>query len=261
MDLSGRFEYGTLRNNISKLTNKGDILKFPDENPARYILRAWRTRPEYRAYFKNDSDPMGVSLTKRVKPCFDFVGFVESLDWGELAYLHNIRLEFNVFRVCGVCRSDGWCWCRRSHSYRKGFNCFEFPLMVQLYDSQRVQVAVRCSMTPIPFNFAGLTRLTSALGELKGKLGWVGAPSVVDWVVTSWHYGKDSAQEVSGPSFNVTFQTWAKTFARIYVKRELNKVRVEEIQSPNRTVQELFEKVMNQGLLAFLEKRELDSDG
>jgi hypothetical protein len=115
-------------------------------------------------------------------------------------------------------------------------------------------------MTPVPFNFAGLTRLTSVLGELKGKLGWVDAPSVVEWVVTSWHYGKDSLKEVSGASFNVTFQTWSKTFARIYVKRELQKVRVEEIQSPNRTVQELFETVMNRGSPAFVEKRELDEN-
>jgi len=106
-----------------------------------------------------------------------------------------------------------------------------------------------------------LTRLTCVLGELKGKLDWAGVPSVVDWVVTSWHYGKDSLKEVSGASFNVTFQTWSNTFARIYVKRELRKVRVEEIQSPNRTVQELFETVMNRDSPTLVGKRELDKNG
>jgi hypothetical protein len=66
---------------------------------------------------------------------------------------------------------------------------------------------------------------------------------------------------VSGASFNVTFQTWSKTFARIYVKRELRKVRVEEIQSPNRTMQELFEAVMNRGSPALVGKRELAKNG
>jgi len=260
-DLNGLFTYGTLRNVICSLRRNGKILKFPKENPARFILTKWKTRPEYMTVFKNYRDPMGVGLTKRVKPCFDFVRVIESLGWEDLPYLHNIRLEFNVFRADGVSSSDGWQWCKRSFSYRKRFYCFEFPLFVQLYDSGRVQVLVKCSMAPVPFCFSGLTSLTSVLGELKGKLDWVGAPRVVDWVVTSWHYGKDSVKEVSGASFNVTFQTWSNTFARIYVKRELRKVRVEEIQSPNRTVQELFETVMNRGSPAFLEKRELDKDG
>jgi hypothetical protein len=118
-------------------------------------------------------------------------------------------------------------------------------LTVQVYDSGHVQVTVKCSLKPIPFNFVGLTRLTAVLGELKGRLGWCNAPNVVDWMVTGWHYGKDSENEVSGVSLNVTFETWSKTLARIYTKLELKKVRVEEIQSPRRTVQDLFETVMN----------------
>ena len=104
---------------------------------------------------------------------------------------------------------------------------------------------MQCSLKPIPFSFGGLTRLTSVLGELKGKLGWSNIPNVADWLVTSWHYGKDSRKEVSGTSLNVTFETWSKTLARIYAKSELKKIRVEEIQSPHRTVQDLFETVMN----------------
>ncbi len=108
----------------------------------------------------------------------------------------------------------------------------------------RVQVAVKCGLKPIPFHFRGLTRLTSVLGELKGRLGWNKVPNVVDWVVTSWHYGKDSCKEVSGSGFNVTFGTWSKTLGRIYLKHELKKVRVEDIQSPHRSIQELFEDCM-----------------
>ena len=158
---------------------------------------------------------------------------------------HDVRVEFDVVRVAGVSSGAGWCWSPRSHSWRRKFDDLEFPLTVQLYDSGRIQVAVRCSLKPIPFDFGGLTRLTAVLGELKGRLGWGNVPNVVDWTVTSWHYGKDSLNEVSGASFNVTFETWSRTLGRIYCKSELKKIRVEEIQSPRRTVQELFEAVMN----------------
>jgi len=244
----GRFTYGTLRNKVSTLINDREVLKFPKENPARFILPGWKDRPEYRRWFQNDKNPMGgrVKVYKRGSElAVDFVSFVESLDWEELCYVHDVRVEFDAVCVDGIRSSDGWLWSLRSHSWLRKFDDLEFPLTVQVYDTGRVQVAVKCSLKPIPFNFEGLTRLTSVLGELKGRLGWSNVPNVADWTVTIWHYGKDSKSEVSGASFNVTFETWSKTLARIYTKLELNKIRVEEIQSPRRTVQDLFETVMN----------------
>ena len=84
-----------------------------------------------------------------------------------------------------------------------------------------------------------------AQGEIKGKLGWRNIPHVVDWIITQWHYGKDSLKEISGASLNVTFETWSKTLGRIYVKSELKRIRVEEIQSPRKPIQELFEEIIN----------------
>lgn len=242
----GRFTYGTLRNNICRLKEGEIVLKFPKENSARFILADWKDRPEYRRWFQDDKTPMrGRVKVFEGELRVDFASFVESLDWGELAYVHDVRVEFDAVRVDGVSSGAGWLWSRRSHSWRRKFDCLEFPVTVQVYDSGRVQVAVRCSLKPIPFDFGGLTRLTAVLGELKGWLGWSNVPNVADWTVTSWHYGKDSQKEVSGTSLNVTFETWSRTMARIYAKSELKKIRVEEIQSPRRTLQDLLELVMN----------------
>jgi len=249
LDLDGRFTYGTLRNTISKLVKEEKILKFPKECTARFILASWKDRPEYKRWFRNDKTPTGgrVKVFRDdlgARLVVDFVSFVESLDWGELAYVHDVRVEFDAVRIDGVSSSAGWLWSPRSHSWRRRFD-LEFPLTVQVYDSGRVQVAVRCSLKPIPFDFEGLTRLAAVLGELKGLLGWSNVPNVVDWTVTSWHYGKDSLNEVSGSSLNATFATWSRTLGRIYCKSELKKIRVEEIQSPRRTIQALFEGIMN----------------
>jgi hypothetical protein len=237
---SDRFTYGTLRNNVSKLRRTGKVLKLPKENPARFILKEWASRPEYSRWVECDKVPMRGERK-------DFAGLVESLDWGELAYVHDVKVEFDVVRVSGVSSDCGWRWYPKSHSWVRSFDDLEFPLTVQVYDTRRVQVSVQCSLKPIPFSFGGLTRLTSVLGELKGKLAWKGLPNVADWIVTSWHYGKDCRQEVSGASLSVTFETWSRTLARIYAKSELKKIRVEEIQSPRRTIQELFAKVMDEG--------------
>jgi len=244
----GRFTYGTIRNNICRLKAGRTILKFPKENSARFILADWMDRPEYKRWFQNDKTPMGVRgkvFRRGSVLVVNFASFVESLDWGELAYVHDVRVEFDAVHLDGVSSSAGWRWSPKCHSWRRKFDHLEFPLTVQVYDTGRVQVAVRCSLKPIPFDFEGLMRLATVLGELKGRLGWSNVPNVVDWMVTSWHYGKDSLKEVSGTSLNATFETWSRTLARIYTKSELKKIRVEEIQSPRRTVQDLFEEIMN----------------
>lgn len=245
-DLSGQFAYGTLRNEVVKLRKKGEIIKLPEECPARFIVKEWANRAEYKRWIQSDKTAMrGKVYRHGCELRVDFASFIESLDWGELAHVHDIRVEFDAVRVDGVCTADGWDWSPRSYSWKRRFEDFEFPLTVQLYDTGRVQVVITCSLKPIPFKLEGLTRLTSVLGELKGRLGWSDVPNVADWVVTSWHYGKDSLKEVSGVSLNVTFETWFKTLARIYYKAELRKVRVETVQSPRRSIKDIFENVLS----------------
>lgn len=234
------FAYGTLRNVISSLRKEKKILKLAKENPARFILEEWKNRPEYRRCIESYSNPMrGQELV------FDFCGFVESLDWSELLYVHDVRVEFDAVYLARVGSNFGWRWQPKNRGWVRKFDDFEYPLTVQVYDTGRVQVVVRCSLKPIPFGFDGLTRLTSVLGELKGRLGWSNVPNVADWIVTSWHYGKDSCNEVCGSSFNVTFKAWSGALARIYAKSELKKIRAEEMQSPRRTIQEIFREVVN----------------
>lgn len=239
--LESFFVYGTLRNTISKLRKDKKILKLVKENPSRFILEEWKNRPEYKRWIESDSDPMGGGR----RLVFDFCGFVESLDWSEVLYVHDVRVEFSAYPLPRLGSSFGWRWQPKSHSWIRRFDDFEFPLLVQVFDSGRVQVVVRCSLKPIPFGFEGLMRLSSVLGEVKGRLGWGNVPNVANWIVTSWHYGKDSLSEVSGSSFNVTFKTWSGALARIYLKSELKKVRAEEIQSPRRTIQDIFEEIVN----------------
>jgi hypothetical protein len=244
-DLPHCFARGTYRNSMSELVLEGKVLKFPRECPSRFILSDWRNRPEYRLAFKDDKTPAGGPV-KVIggKMIVDFVSYVESLGWSELAFVHDVRVEFSGFRLKSA---EGWERSETNCCWRRRILCVDFPVTAQVYDTGHVQVIVQCSRRPISFDLGGLMRLTSALGELKGLLGFNGVPNVADWIVTSWHYGKDSLKEVSGPAFNVTFETWCSTLGRIYTKKESNRLRVECVQSPKLTLEQLYGTVLNCG--------------
>jgi len=106
-----------------------------------------------------------------------------------------------------------------------------------------VQVSLKCSSEPFCLDADGLWRMGVVLAQVRDGLGF-SSPRTGGWIVKSWHYGKDCRNEVSGDSFNVTWKTWADTMARMYHKRELRCVRVEESQSPNMTLQSILDYVL-----------------
>lgn len=238
------FAYGSLRNCMSLLVKDQVMFKIPKENPDRYYLMNYaRLDPQWEKWQKNDKAPKRGTVIRRSLRMQYFERFVQSLGWDRLRYVHNIKIEFGCINPKNVNTANGWERSPLSFSWKKTFS-FEFPLIVQCFDNGKVQVSARCSFNPIPLNFEGLSKLICTLGELNGSLSWDNTPNVMDWIVVSWHYGKDSHFEVSGERFNVTFLTWAKTFGRIYLKEELNRVRAEEIKTPHQSIQALFESVV-----------------
>jgi len=235
LDLDGRFAYGTLRNTLSELRKEGKILKLPKENPARFILPEWASRPEYSCVQKNDSKGMGVS--------FDFLSFLEGLGWGSVLAVHALKLSFGVYSLGWL--GDGWEYCRMSRSYRRRF-VLSYPVSVQCFDTGTVLVSVKASVRPFRLDLDGLLSLTSLLGELRACLRAPCIPEPSSWVVVQWHLNRDSEPiSVDGLSFHVTFRDFFNDVARFYFKHKLNRVRAEAVQNPKRTVKDVFESVLN----------------
>lgn len=177
-----KYAYGTLRNKMAWLVAEGKIAKFLLENPARFMWKQYAEKDsQWKRWVRSDKTPTrggchrvwkggtGGGVLPRTMQV-DFEKFMLSLDWQALCYVHNVKIEFDVAHPVGVSAESGWQWSPNSHSWLKEFDCLEFPLTVQFYDTGHVQVAVRCSLKPIPFHYDGLMRLTSVLGELKGLL-------------------------------------------------------------------------------------------
>jgi len=236
-ELDGPFSYGTLRNTVSKLRNEGKLLKLPKENPSRYILPKWASRPEYSCVQRNDKKGMGVS--------FDFFSFLEQLPWSAHLSIHAIKLRFEVYSFNWL--DDGWTYSTRTHSYRRSFN-LSYPINIQCFDTGTVLVSVKSSVRPFHLNLHGLISLTCLLGELRERLHAPCIPEPANWLIVQWHLNRDSEPiSIDGLSFQVTFQDFFENVARLYYKHELKRVRAEAIQSPKQTIKELFEDALNRG--------------
>jgi len=230
-----RFSYGTLRNNVSRLKESGLVIAMPKECPVRLILSDWMYRPEYLAAVKNDKKGMGVR--------FGFLSFLEGLGWGSVLAVHALKLRFEVYSLGWL--GSGWEYCRRSRSFRRRF-VLSYPVSVQCFDTGTVLVSVKANVRPFHLDVDGLLSLASLLGELRACLRAPCVPEPSKWLIVQWHLNRDSEEiSVDGLSFHVTFRDFFNDVARVYFKHELNKVRAEAVQSPKRTMKDVFESVLN----------------
>jgi hypothetical protein len=230
-----RFSYGTLRNNVSRLKEDGLVIAMPKECPVRLILSDWMHRPEYLAAVKNDKKGMGGK--------FDFLSFLEGLGWESALSVHALKLRFEVCSFGWL--GNSWTYGKRSRSYRRRF-VLSYPVSVQCFDTGTVLVSVKASARPFRLDLDGLLSLTSLLGELRACLRAPCIPEPSKWLFVQWHLNRDSEEiSVDGLSFHVTFRDFFNDVARVYFKHELNRVRAEAVQSPKRTMKDVFENVLN----------------
>jgi hypothetical protein len=233
-DFGAKFAYGTLRNEMGKQVNHGAVLTLPNECPGRYILLQWVHRPEYSCAIR-------IYSRGRVGK-FDFLSYLESLPWGKFLCVHDLRLCFMVYHLSWL--GEGWQYCKESRSYSRRFE-LSYPVSVQCFDSGTVLVSISCSVSPFPLDLNGLGALLGLLGELRNVLHAPNIPDPNNWLVVQWHLNRDT-EELQGGGIDVylTFKDFFDDSAQFYHKRELDRMRAEVIQSPNRTIQQVFENIL-----------------
>lgn len=92
----------------------------------------------------------------------------------------------------------------------------------------------------------GLVALSNLLGEVRNSLHAPCIPEPANWRIVQWHLNRDS-EKLQGGGLDVylTFRDFFDDSAQFYYKRALKKMRAEVNQSPKRTVQEVFENILN----------------
>lgn len=234
-DLGKRYAYGTLRNSMLGLIKCKKILKLDRENPTRFILPDWAHRPEYSSVRRSDKEG-------RVGR-FDFLSYLESLSWDRVLGVHDLRLSFAVYQLHWL--EPSWKYCKASMSYSRQLN-LSCPVSVQCFNTGTVLVSVKCSPKPFPLDIKGLVALSNLLGEVRNALRAPCVPDPATWRVVQWHLNRDS-EELQGGGLDVylTFRDFFGDSAQFYYKSSLDKVRAEVNQSPRRTIQEVFENILN----------------
>jgi hypothetical protein len=107
-------------------------------------------------------------------------------------------------------------------------------------------VSIKATVRPFKLDSDGLLSLASLLGEVRYCLHAPCIPEPSRWTVVQWHFNRDSEKMLgNGGSFSLTFRDFFNDFARVYYKHELDRVRVEAVQSPKRTIKEVFEEILN----------------
>ena len=235
LDFGNTYEYGTLRNGISKLVRDGKVLVLPKECPGRFILTKWAPRPEYACIVRNDK--------KGTVRRFDFLSYLETLDWSSPLAVHDLRLCFSVYQLHWI--GVGWDYNKESKSFSRKLD-LTYPVSVQCYDTGSVMVSVKCSGRPFDLDFDGLLALTALLGEVRNSLHALNIPEPMTWRIVQWHLNRDSKKiKGGGLDVNLTFRDFFEDSAQFYYKRSYGRMRAEVVQSPKRSIKEVFEDIIN----------------
>ena len=257
LDFKEKYAHGTIRNAFSKLKKLGLIKPYFRSSTAFYVKSSSK--------LKAPSEPVTVTHTvgrgnvRRVR--FDFGAFLDSLDWEDLCRVHNVVFSFSVDGLYNCSLQDNL---GRLIEVSKDVDFGSFKwlkgriLKVVLHRNGKVTSYLKCSNCPVEVSLVGLAGLASFLGGVRIRLIDYAisvnpqfeeqmVPEVNNWIVVQWHYGRDGAQEISGPAFNVTFKTWFNELARIYMRRsgQSFKLRLEVVETPRKTLSQAFAEKIN----------------
>ena len=132
----------------------------------------------------------------------------------------------------------------------------DLDLMVTVHSTNTVSVVVSCSYLPIAVDIAGVIRLSNALSVAEERLGNITSngniilsiPDCLKWVVTLWHFGRDSLVTFSGDKFNVSWEIAEYALITAYSKEWENgktRVRIERQKYPRKSLAEALEEKLN----------------
>jgi hypothetical protein len=191
----------------------------------------------------------------------NFSALLDSLPFEELCKVHDVRL---VFKANGLYDALLEKEPHKPNLISKDifFGSFDWgkyrSIQVNLHQKGNVSFIVSCSNFPVESSDIGFLCLAAFLGGVRNELlsKWktichtiteASLPSVEDWRVSQWHYGRDSAQEFSGEAFNITFKMWCGELARIYTHKheKCQKVRMEMIQAPDKPLRDAIAGKLN----------------
>ncbi len=220
---------------MKELVDNNLVVAIPKEWPKRFILTEWAGRPEYAFVIRNYKR----SMVGR----FDFLSYLERISYSGPLSVHNLKVSFLAYQFPWL--DSSWTYCPHNKSWTKPLE-LSYPVRVECFETGSVLVNIRCSSRTFPLDSQGLFALHALLVEVKCALHSPNIPEPMTWRVANWHLNRDSEQLLGGGlDVHLTFKDMFDDSAQFYYKRELDRVRVEVSQSPQKSIQEVFENALN----------------
>ena len=163
--------------------------------------------------------------------------------------IHDIKLKFHSKQLHPYLMKIGK---YKENPHNKGIflpqNKIERHIVadIAIYPQTTV-IDIGCTYKPIVYDLRGSLKLIGILQEIYASLIFdtdgeaKDIPHTLKWIVTNYHFNRDSMEEYSGLAFTRTFEDFAGGVIRYYCKEfpdGKRKIRQEKIRSPKCSIEE-----------------------
>lgn len=243
--ISYRMAHGTFRNKVSNLIKKGKIEVYFHDYLTFYTIKGIkfsRRMTSNHTVVNHHSNP--------------FYRMLQELPLDKQS-IHDIHLKFKVPLIWKLLSTNpNFTINERSKDilipYWRKNNAI---IRIAIHKTDSVSVVVGCSLDPIPLDINGIVFFFNLLVRVEEKLQFIldsstlvnhnsectSIPEYKSWIVTMWHFGRDSLTEYSGKLFSVTVEEAQENLTRAYVK-QINgkkKIRLECHESPQKPIEQI----------------------
>lgn len=242
-----KMSHGTFRNKISILQRKGEV------KIAYYSGLGFYTLTGY-----DFSKPMTIDHTLvHNNPIYKFL---QDLPLGQQS-IHDIRLKFKVPNIWEIISfSNNFPKNKRSKDIAiPSWNKDNTIVKVFIHKSDSVSVIIGCSLCPIPLNAEGIILFFTLLTRVEERLKTIldpdscvyneesshSIPDYRQWIVTMWHFGRDSLTKYYGDKFFITVEKMQGILISMYAKDMKNgvrRIRLERQEYPRKTIMDAIEE-------------------
>ena len=242
--ISYRMVHGTFRNKVSKLIREGKIEVYFRDFLSFYTIKGIRFAKQMTSNHTevNHNNP--------------FYRMLQELPLDKQS-IHDIHLKFKVPHIWKILSlNPDFTINERSKDillpYWRKNNAI---IRITIHKTDTVSIVIGCTLEPIPLDFNGIITFFNLLVGVEEKLQTIldssipvncdnkcnSIPGYKSWIVTMWHFGRDSLTEYSGKQFSVTMEEAQESLTRAYVK-QINgkrKIRLECHESPQKPVEQI----------------------
>ena len=227
---------------IRKLGN--NIERVGNGRPQFYKLRGIKLPGDTR---KVTLEPMRVQEE-------EFVRLLATLK-DQPAKIHDIKIRIDNSELHNRLIQRGFSKDKHNHSIKINFEGIDNNVTTKiLVYPNTIHVDIGCTYKPLVYNVETVWYLHEHMSKvsyhLTGLSGVV-LPTVNNWIITHWHFGKDGITSCNGQNFHYTIEDVNTGLIRFYSKLMKNGeriLRLEQIQTPQNSLDDEMKRAMFSGL-------------